>query len=72
MIRQRLPFPRDPYWLAARFSSDCAKCGRTIKAGEQIYYFPNSKTVFCDADDCGQHEARQINAALQDERMFAL
>ena len=72
MRRQRLPFPRDPYWLDARFPGQCSKCAAPIKSGTPIFYYPNSKTVFCDGEDCGKHEARQVEAALFDERMCAV
>ena len=70
MKRRRLPFT-DPYWLEARFPSQCARCGRQIARGESIFYFPNSRTVFCKDDDCGLQEARDLAAALHDERMLA-
>jgi hypothetical protein len=68
---RRLPFPADPRWIEARFTSHCARCPRIIKPGESAYYFPNSKTIFCDSEDCGKNEARLVEAALFDERMCA-
>ena len=42
----------DPYWTKARFQSQCHKCGAAIRKGENIYYYPKTKTVYCD-NGCG-------------------
>ena len=60
-------FPRDPYWLQARFPAVCAGCGAHIAPGANAFYYPNSRTLFCNADGCGQQEARNLAAAMQDE-----
>ena len=57
----------DPYWTTARFNSKCSGCGRGIKKGERIFYFPRTKDVFCDSDRCGRRESRSFEAAAQDE-----
>ena len=51
----------DPYWMKARFASICA-CGRQIKKGEDIYYFPRQRVAECDG--CGAKSA----ALMDDER----
>jgi hypothetical protein len=71
MRRRRLPFPSDPHWLDARFPGHCSRCSRPTKTGDSVYYFPQSRTIFCNSEDCGKHEARQVEAALFDERMCA-
>ena len=60
-------FPRDPYWLQARFPGVCAACGAHIAPGADAFYYPNSRTLFCKADECGKQEARNLAAAKQDE-----
>jgi len=72
MRRQRLPFPQDPRWITARFPSRCDGCHQPMQAGDQIFYYPNSKTVFCNREDCGKRESRHLEAAIFDERMYAL
>ena len=57
----------DPYWTKARFDSVCCRCGKQICKGELIYYYPNNKRVYCDADACGQKCAREFSAAQFDE-----
>lgn len=36
-------------WIEARFSSDCAGCGKTIERGDFVLYDPDEKTVQCRA-----------------------
>ena len=36
-------FPRDPYWLQARFPGVCAACGAHIAPGADAFYYPNSR-----------------------------
>jgi len=40
----------DPYWLEARFASECT-CGAQIKKGDKIFYYPRGKMAVCEA--CG-------------------
>jgi len=54
----------DPRWMTARFESAC-QCGKRIKQGEQIYYFPLTKTALCQA--CGEPAHRRFVSAAQDE-----
>lgn len=54
---------RDPYWLAAKFASKCG-CGKDIKPGDRIMYFPNQKSAECEA--CGL----KSDALMADERSF--
>lgn len=58
---------RDPYWLEARFSSDCAGCGRRIQKGERIFYYPNGKSAYCSDDSCGGNASREFSVASFDE-----
>ena len=61
---------RDPYWLTAKFASNCSKCKATIKRGARIFYYPSSKTVLCDHDDCGGAAERDFAAAMFDESAY--
>jgi len=65
-------FPRDPMWITAKFSSKCAHCDRVIQKGEEIFYFPNSKTVLCRAEDCGKTASRELDAEKLDQRVYDL
>jgi len=57
----------DPYWTTARFQSSCRHCGRTIKKGEDIFYYPKQKAVYCQDAGCGQSESDRFTAEAQDE-----
>ena len=57
-----------PYWLTARYDGECSHCHRKVKKGERIFYFPNGRSVFCDAEDCGERESRAFEAAKFDEQ----
>jgi hypothetical protein len=61
---------KDPYWMSARFPGKCARCGKEIKKGEQIFYYPNTRAVYCDGDNCGGQEARDFAAAASDENIY--
>jgi hypothetical protein len=54
-------YPRDPFWIQAKFDSTC-KCGTSIFKGNDILYFPNSRSVECS--DC----SAQTWALLEDEK----
>ena len=51
-----------PYLLNAKYSGKC-HCGKEIKVGDEVIYFPASRTVECR--DC----ATPTLMALADERM---
>lgn len=38
--------------IKARYSAQCAKCGRDIREGWTVYFEPNGKKVYCKP--CGQ------------------
>ena len=59
----------DPYWLNARFHSTC-KCGRPIKKGDSIFYYPRQRTAMCDGPNCGAKASAEFNAAAQDEAVY--
>ena len=63
-------YPRDPYWLTAKFTSSCANCSASIRKGARAFYYPSSRTIYCDSDDCGQHASRDFASAMFDETAF--
>ena len=60
----------DPYWTKARFNSRCCKCGESIKKGNDIFYYPRGKHVFCDKANCGQAESNSFESIAFDEAMY--
>lgn len=69
--RYRQTRGRDPYWLRARYPGSCSQCNAAIKRDDRIFYYPNTRTVFCAADDCGGRAARDFDAAAFDERVMS-
>jgi hypothetical protein len=63
-------YSNDPYWLTARFTSKCAKCGATITKGSQAFYFPRTKSIFCAGDNCGGQESRSFDSSAFDESVY--
>ena len=60
-------YPRDPYWLTAKFNSTCPKCKETIKKGQQAFYYPSTRECYCQKDSCGGNASREFTAAAEDE-----
>lgn len=62
-------YSRDPYWLTAKFDSKCTRkgCDTTITKGQRAFYYPSSKSVLCEKDDCGGQASRDFEAAAADD-----
>ncbi len=58
---------RDPYWLTAKFNGNCSKCKATIRKGQRAFYYPSSKTIYCESDDCGGAASRDFESMRFDE-----
>jgi hypothetical protein len=56
-----------PYWITARYSSNCSQCKAPTRKGEQIFYYPNNRTVLCSGEDCGKKASREFEANQFDE-----
>ena len=57
----------DPKWMQAKYAGTCKRCGKAIKAGERMFYFPNARACYCSADGCGGKESRAFESAAFDE-----
>jgi len=69
-----MSYPRyqgDPYWTEAHYFSTCSRCGRHIRAGEQIFYYPKGRRVYCDAPGCGVACSAEFTAAAEDEAFMS-
>ncbi len=60
----------DPYWLTVKRDDFCAKCHLPIKRGTRGFYYPLSRTLHCDRDNCGGQAARDFAAHAQDDAMI--
>lgn len=63
-------YSNDPKWISAKFDSSCSCCKRAVKRGNQVFYNPSSRTVSCDAEECGKQESRDFDAAKFDECQY--
>ncbi|HEX6749892.1 MAG TPA: hypothetical protein VF092_21545 [Longimicrobium sp.] len=61
----------DPYWLTARRDGTCSGCNGKVRRGDQIFYYPSSRSVYCAADGCGGRASRDFDACAFDEAMVA-
>lgn len=59
-----------PYWIKSHYGGKCSKCGRGVKKGEDILYYPTTKTFLCCYEPCGQQAQRDMDAERQDEAMY--
>jgi hypothetical protein len=59
---------RDPFWLTSRFAGKCAKCGAQIRKGDRVFYYPSTRSIFCEKrDECGPAHSREFDASRSDE-----
>jgi hypothetical protein len=58
----------DPRQITARFLSTCHTCGKPIKKGETIIYWPNGKKA--GHYDCDIQDYRQSIASFEDEDRY--
>ena len=58
----------DPRQITAKFNSQCKSCGKVIRKGEQLFYWPLTKTAKCT--ECGEADYRVSMAAIQDEENY--
>jgi hypothetical protein len=63
-----MTYKNDPRMITAKFSSTCSKCCAKIKKGEEIYYWPSSREVFCLK--CGEVPYSQFRSSAADEDAY--
>lgn len=61
------PYPRDPYWVTAKFNGKDAE-GTPIKRGERIFYFPNSKKAY--VGEAAERASARFEAEKADEQQY--
>ena len=61
-------YKNDPRWIAARYDSTCADCGKKVGKGDKILYWPKGKKVYCK--DCGEGRYAEFRALADDEDFF--
>jgi len=57
----------DPRWINVRFKGECARCRRAIRTGEYAFYYPEDRSLYCAAEECGGAASREFSARAFDE-----
>jgi hypothetical protein len=61
-------YRRDPSWIEVRFEGECARCQRAIRRRERAFFYPESRALYCDDEECGKAASRDFVAhAFDDE-----
>ncbi len=60
----------DPRWINTRYPCTCANCGKAIKRGDNAFYYPRTRALYCEADECGGQANRDFHAAAMDEAFY--
>lgn len=70
-MRRRRSYPRDPYFITARYAGTCgsAPCGAAINVGDRVFHYPNTNTTLCTG--CSDAAARRFQAEVADEASCA-
>ena len=67
---KRHSYNGDPYWTRARFGSNCARCGAFITKGQDIFYYPRTKSPYGSACGCAEQASNELTCAAEDEAMY--
>lgn len=51
-LPQKNFYKNDPKWMYAKYKGKCHECNKIISAGEQMFYYPKTKTCYCAS--CGE------------------
>ena len=58
----------DPRWITVKFKGNtCVRCKRSIHPGEPAFYYPEDRSLYCEAEDCGKAASREFSARTFDE-----
>lgn len=63
-------YSRDPRWIRTKYPAKCASCKGDIRRGENAYYYPSTRSLYCSKDTCGGQCHRDFEAAAFDEAAY--
>jgi len=55
----------DPRWIQTRYANPCHQCGKQIDRRARAYWFPRTRSLFCET--CGEEHDRRFQAEAWDE-----
>jgi hypothetical protein len=61
-------YKNDPKWIKAKYYSKCSKCQKEILKQTNCYWYPLSKSVYCEC--CGKQESANFEAMAFDESVL--
>jgi hypothetical protein len=61
----------DPYWITARRADSCTGCKARVRAGDRVFYYPNTRAIYCEAEACGAAASRDFDARAFDDAMVS-
>lgn len=68
--RGKSSYSGDPHWTTAKFDSVCSKvgCGKKIKKGAKIFYYPRTKSVYCE--EHGKIAEKDFRSKVEEEDYY--
>ena len=60
-------YSSDPYWLTARFNSECHGCKAPVRKGQQAFYYPNGKRIYGMECGCAIFKAADFDSHAFDD-----
>ena len=63
-------YRQDPRWIRIRYPAVCASCKGDIHRGDNAYYYPTSRSLYCAGDTCGGQRHRDFEARSFDEAAY--
>jgi hypothetical protein len=57
----------DPRWINVSFKGECIRCKRLIRPGERAFHYPEDRSLYCAAEECGGAASREFSARAFDE-----
>jgi hypothetical protein len=68
--RGRSSYKGDPHWIDLRYPAVCRNCGKQMRRDDRAFYYPSDKSMFCDAEGCGQNASRDFHDMAEAEEML--
>lgn len=60
----------DPRWITTRHSGTCHRCGAFIRKGDDAFYYPKHRRLYCKEGGCGGAASRDFEAGAADEDLY--
>jgi len=62
---------KDPYQMTAKYNGVCSACGKPIKKGDTMYYWPANPRNKRSTCECGAADYRRFLCSVADEAVYA-